>query len=189
MPLSPEDQAKHDLWKRVLEHNAIQPTFDQENLMIEFRHEGLHFVVPLEGSDPMFFVLLLPNIWPLHNDIDRSVAGWMSNRLTVEMKVAKVFVNPDGGNVSVSCEIFYPGLEAAEASLRDVLPRLLEACIFTRQRFGQAMQQPRASRIVPMSEGGASAATGPTGPMGQVDIPMPSIGPLAPTKKGPEKPN
>lgn len=189
MPLSANDQAKLDLWKRVLDHHKLPYTVDEEAEMVEFPYQDLRVIVPLEDSDPTFFALLVANIWPLTNDVDRSVAAWMASRLSAEVKTAKVFLNPDGVNVSVACEMFFSTFEQAEAVLRTTLGRLLEVCAFARQRFGQAMQQPRAARAIPMPEAFGSAATGPMGPAAPTAIPMPSIGPLGVAKKEPSKPN
>ncbi|MCC6596957.1 MAG: hypothetical protein IT477_10655 [Rhodanobacteraceae bacterium] len=163
-------------WKNALLNLTL--TYDEETDSIEFLHEGLTFVVPLEGDDAQFGILVLPNIWPLHDDRMRSIACQVASQVNSEVKVAKVFVNPDGQNVSVACEFFLPSLDMVAG----IVHRLLEASIFARHHFGDSMQIVLNRMQAAVAAAEARGAPPPPGP-----APLAIIWPFG--KNDPKKPN
>lgn len=130
-----KNEEKRKVWMEALQEMGLEPSYDDEFDGIEVRQNKLTFVIPLESDDEVFVAVLLPNCWPLRSEEDRTLAYHIASEVSCEVKVAKAFINPDGQNVSMSGEIFLPTME----SLPLVLPRLLEAVAFARQRFGEQM--------------------------------------------------
>ncbi len=98
---------------------GIQATSDRDG-DITFDRDGLHFVLLFDPRDPEFVSLALPNIDKANGDQDRAVVVSIAQRITGQVKAAKLCVMPDG-RVWATCEWIV-------ASPVHLVPVLLRAC-------------------------------------------------------------
>lgn len=142
--MAAKNEAKRKAWEEALRGANLEPSYDEQFDGIEVKDGALTYVIPLESDDETFIALLLPNCWPLRSEAERELAFRVASEVSCEAKVAKAFINPDGQNVSMSGELFLPSLEA----LPQVLPQLMEAVAYARQRFGERMSDARGAEPI-----------------------------------------
>ena len=72
-----------------------------------------------EEDDP-YTTVMLPNFHQIEDDTDIQVLA-VCDKMTREMKLAKVFIEPSFSSVTASCEFYYANDEALELCLRKSL--------------------------------------------------------------------
>lgn len=113
---------KKELITQTLEKMGYKPEIDEDgDIMIRYQMKSIF--VFIGDEDDSYIAVLLPQFQAIA-DGEETLALATCNKLTRELKLAKVFVDQTFKSVSSSCEFFYANEEALEHSLEKSL-RLL----------------------------------------------------------------
>lgn len=95
---------------------------------IEFKWEGnnfneMTFWIEVYENDQQFFRIMKPGLYSLETDKEKMQAAMASAVATYEAKVAKMYINSNGDNVTVSAEMFL----ASPDDFKAVFPKLMRS--------------------------------------------------------------
>lgn len=111
---------KKELIKTTLIKMGYNPQIDNDgDIALTYQMKKL-YVITSDNEDDQYVTALLPQF----NELGREevmVALVTCNKVTRELKMAKVYLDPNLQNVSASCEFFYTD----EASLENALSHAL----------------------------------------------------------------
>lgn len=83
---------------------------------IRFRYQMKNFYAIVSNDDDSFISILLPQFYEIEEGEDMLVLA-TCNKLTRDVKLAKVFIDQTLKNVSASCEFFYVNEDSLEQNL------------------------------------------------------------------------
>lgn len=107
----------------VLQGMGYSPKYDDEgDIMLVFQMKHIFFMLNEEDEDN-FLTIQLPQFVDLEEE-DISMALVVCNKMTRELKGAKVYVDNSYKTVSANFEIFYANDESLEYSIRKSLRTL-----------------------------------------------------------------
>lgn len=107
----------------VLQGMGYSPKYDDEgDIMLVFQMKHIFFMLNEEDEDN-FLTIQLPQFVDLEEE-DVSMALAICNKMTRELKGAKVYVDNTFKSVSANFEIFYANDESLEYSIRKSLRTL-----------------------------------------------------------------
>jgi len=101
----------------MLTEEGFRPEIDSYG-DIHFKFEGGNYYIT-NNCDDTYFYLLYPSFWSISGDAELSRAMRAANAATRTTKAAKVYVHPDGSDVSATLEV----LVASPADVRAFLAR------------------------------------------------------------------
>lgn len=101
----PSRQKLQEMYLSYLREEGYEPTIDADG-DIEFKMEGVPYLILIVENDPDFFEILMPNFWPLESEAERARALAAADHANATIKVAKVYTL--GDNVSAATELFLP---------------------------------------------------------------------------------
>lgn len=122
--------------KEYLSEEGYRPQLDEDG-DISFKSEGKYYIIQGYQNDAEFIRLIAPNLWEIDDPATLEQAYIQANKVTCDIKSAKVFVNRDETNVWASIELFMPDSEVFIA----VFPRCLSALDGAVSKFHQAMSE------------------------------------------------
>lgn len=103
----------------TLEKMGYSPTVDDDGDVM-FRYQMKYLYVMNTGDDEPFVTLLLPQFNEVEDGKEVIVLG-VCNKLTRDLKLAKVYIDRSFKNVSASCDFYYINEEALEENLKQGL--------------------------------------------------------------------
>ena len=110
---------KKDLIMSVLEKMGYSPKVDNDG-DIMFRYQMKAIYVMIGDEEEPYISLMLPQFHEFEEGQETLVLV-TCNKMTRELKMAKVFIDQTFKNVSATCEFFYINEEALEQNLRHAL--------------------------------------------------------------------
>jgi hypothetical protein len=122
------------LYSEFLTEEGYRPTVDQDGDVV-FKHEGKTYFIDVHEKDPSFFMIVLPNIWPIESAEERIqvlVAADVANREVMSAKVAT-----KGDNVWVTLEMFVK----SPADFQGIFDRALSAIGTATDTFAAKMRE------------------------------------------------
>lgn len=102
----PEEVTKSSLqnmYTTYLTAEGYRPEIDSDG-DIEFKHEGKVCYIIIDESDPQFFRLVMPNVWPIESEEERQKVLVATDYSNAKTKVAKAYIYND--NVWICVELF-----------------------------------------------------------------------------------
>ena len=113
---------KKELIIQTLEKMGYKPVIDDDgDILVRYQMKGIYVIVGDEEDS--YVVVLLPQFYEIAEG-EETLVLVACNKMTRELKLAKVFVDHTFKNVSASCEFFYDNEEALEHSLKHSLQML-----------------------------------------------------------------
>lgn len=106
----------------ALEKMGYSPTVDDDGDVM-FRYQMKYLYVMNTRNDESFVTLLLPQFNEVEDGKELLVLG-VCNKLTRDLKLAKVYIDRSFKNVSASCDFYYVNDEALADNLKQSLQLL-----------------------------------------------------------------
>jgi hypothetical protein len=103
--VSPEKARLQSMYMDYLRQEGYGPSIDSDGDIL-FKAEGHSYYIIVTDDDLEFFQILYPNIWKIESEQERRKAGIAASHATRRTKTARVYLNSDGNNVSISAELF-----------------------------------------------------------------------------------
>ena len=91
------------LYQTYLADEGYRPSIDADG-DVRFKREGNNYFIAVSDDDPEFFTVVLPNIWPIDDDAERTRVLAAADASNAKSKVSKVYTVKD--DVWVSVELF-----------------------------------------------------------------------------------
>ena len=113
---------KQELIINSLEKMGYSPTVDDDGDVM-FRYQMKYLYVMNTRNDESFVTLLLPQFNEVEDGKELLVLG-VCNKLTRDLKLAKVYIDRSFKNVSASCDFYYVNDEALVDNLKQSLQLL-----------------------------------------------------------------
>lgn len=106
---------KKEMILRVLEKMGYKPEIDKDG-DIQLRYQMKTIFVLIGNEDEQYISVMLPQFHEIADGEETLVLA-VCNKMTRELKLAKVYVDQTFKNVSATCEFFYSNEEALEQCL------------------------------------------------------------------------
>ena len=103
---------KKEMILRVLEKMGYKPEIDNDG-DIQLRYQMKTIFVLTGDEDEQYISVMLPQFHEIADGEETLVLA-VFNKMTRELKLAKVYVDQTFKNVSATCEFFYSNEEALE---------------------------------------------------------------------------
>lgn len=119
---------------KVLKELGCKPQVDDDgDLMIRYQMKSIYALV---GDDDQYVVLTMPQFCDIEEG-EEPVALAVCNKLTRELKLAKVYVDHTFKSISSNCEFYYTD----EESLKDNVEKSLKLLGVVRTMYKNACQE------------------------------------------------
>ena len=115
---------KQELIINTLEKMGYSPTVDDDGDVM-FRYQMKYLYVMNTRNDESFVTLLLPQFNEVEDGKELLVLG-VCNKLTRDLKLAKVYIDRSFKNVSASCDFYYVNEEHSATEMAAVEEFLAE---------------------------------------------------------------
>ena len=122
-----------ELYQKWFQENGLKCEIDDEG-DLHFKYQLCNFYILNPKADTQFLHIILPNIWAIESDEERSKALAVANKLNMSRKALKVFVTDK--SVFLTVEMFIDKTPDVE----DFMERLLDILIDGRQLFALEMR-------------------------------------------------
>lgn len=119
-----------DLVKDWLHKEGFKCEMDADG-DLQFKYQGLHMFCSVDKNDPLFFRILVPNIYEVENN--RAKVMEALNTVTRDIKVVKAFLVED--RVWLAIEMFID----TTPDIDDFVERCLDILVASRERFVREM--------------------------------------------------
>jgi len=113
---------KKEMLLRVLEKMGYKPEIDNDG-DIQLRYQMKTIFVLIGNEDEQYISVMLPQFHEIADGEETLVLA-VCNKMTRELKLAKIYVDQTFKNVSATCEFFYSNEEALEQCLAHALELL-----------------------------------------------------------------
>lgn len=99
-----EGPSKKDLQKTSWNTSTARawPVLDKDG-DVEFKYEGKTYFLSVTPDDPVFFRLILPNIWPIESEPERTQVHIAVDHVNAEAKVAKAYIAQEDVWLAIEC--------------------------------------------------------------------------------------
>ncbi len=121
------------MYVKFLGDEGYRPAVDKDG-DVTFKREGKTYFVSIDEKDPKFFMVVLPNIWPIENATERTQVMKAADKVNGGSKVAKVYTKSN--NVWISTEMFLPD----QHDFATIFARTLSALDGATKSFVDAMK-------------------------------------------------
>lgn len=111
------------LYVDYLTKEGFRPEIDQDG-DVTFRYEGGFYYIDIDEEDPSYFRLVFPSFWKIESSEELGQALIAANHATMMIKVAKIYLNSQGDNVTASIEVFLAKPEDFESIFKRSLGAL-----------------------------------------------------------------
>lgn len=112
--------SKKENLSSVLQGMGYTPQYDADgDIFILYQMKCIYFMLN-EDDEDNYLSILLPQFMDIE-DGEESMALAICNKMTRELKLAKVYVDATFKSISTTCEIFYANDEALEYSIQKSL--------------------------------------------------------------------
>jgi hypothetical protein len=110
---------KQELIISTLEKMGYQPKVDEDG-DVSFRYQMKYLYVMNSEKEEPFVTVLFPQFTDVEDGKELLVLG-ACNKLTRDLKLAKVYIDRTFKNVSASCDFYYTNEESLEDNLKNSL--------------------------------------------------------------------
>ncbi|HRJ08188.1 MAG TPA: hypothetical protein PK490_10745 [Prosthecobacter sp.] len=137
LPLEVDAKSGEELramYTKFLKKEGYQPEVDGDGDVV-FKHEGKTYFIDVHDKDSEFFMIALPNIWPIESSVERRKVLAAADETNQETKMAKIYTK--GDNVWVTAESFV----AIPEDFEDVFKRMLSSIVTAVDLFADKMRE------------------------------------------------
>ena len=126
---------KHEIVVSVLQSLGLKPQIDDEGDIFVRYQMKTFYVMGANSDDEDYLVVVFPQMYEVDEGEETKVLA-ACNKITREIKLAKVYIDQTLKNVSASCEFYYNG----EESLKTCLDKAIEILGMVRLTFIKTMR-------------------------------------------------
>ena len=126
---------KHEMVVSVLQSLGLKPQIDDEGDIFVRYQMKTFYVMGANSDDEDYLVVVFPQMYEVNEGEETKVLA-VCNKITREIKLAKVYIDQTLKNVSASCEFYYNG----EESLKTCLDKAIEILGMVRLTFIKTMR-------------------------------------------------
>ena len=126
---------KHEMVVSVLQSLGFKPQIDDEgDIFIRYQMKTF-YVMGSSSDDEDYLVVVFPQMYEVNEGEETKVLA-VCNKITREIKLAKVYIDQTLKNVSARCEFYYND----EESLNTCLDKAIEILGMVRLTFNKIMR-------------------------------------------------
>ena len=126
---------RHEMVVSVLQSLGFKPQIDDEgDIFIRYQMKTF-YVMGSNSDDEDYLVVVFPQMYEVNEGEETKVLA-VCNKITREIKLAKVYIDQTLKNVSACCEFYYNG----EESLKTYLDKAIEILGMVRLTFIKTMR-------------------------------------------------
>lgn len=120
----------------ILQDMGYSPTYDDDgDICLIYQMKAIYFMIH-EDNEDKFLGVLLPQFCSIEEG-EESLFLTISNKLTRDLKLVKVFVDSSFKNITASCEFYY----ADDEQLKDSIQKSLAILGIIRREFTKAKKE------------------------------------------------
>ena len=127
---------KFEIYKKWFSENGIIYNIDEDG-DLHFKYQMCNFYIVDPHGDKQFLQVMLPNIWSIEDEKERTDALQVANMLNMKRKALKIFIT--SSNTVLTVEMFIDNTPDVE----DFMERVLDILIQGRTMFAQEMRNLR----------------------------------------------
>ena len=121
---------KHEIVVSVLQSLGFKPQIDDDGDIFVRYQMKTFYVMGTNSDDEDYLVVVFPQMYEVNEGEETKVLA-TCNKITREIKLAKVYIDQTLKNVSANCEFYYNG----EESLKTCLDKAIEILGMVRSIF------------------------------------------------------
>ena len=121
---------KHEMVVSVLQSLGFKPQIDDDGDIFVRYQMKTFYVMGTNSDDEDYLVVVFPQMYEVNEGEETKVLA-TCNKITREIKLAKVYIDQTLKNVSANCEFYYNG----EESLKTCLDKAIEILGMVRSTF------------------------------------------------------
>ena len=121
---------KHEIVVSVLQSLGFKPQIDDDGDIFVRYQMKTFYVMGTNSDDEDYLVVVFPQMYEINEGEETKVLA-TCNKITREIKLAKVYIDQTLKNVSANCEFYYNG----EESLKTCLDKAIEILGMVRSTF------------------------------------------------------
>ncbi len=125
---------RHEIVVSVLQSLGFKPQIDDDGDIFVRYQMKTFYVMGANSDDEDYLVVVFPQMYEVNEGEETKVLA-ACNKITREIKLAKVYIDQTLKNVSASCEFYYNG----EESLKTCLDKAIEILGMVRLTFIKTM--------------------------------------------------
>lgn len=126
---------RHEMVVSVLQSLGFKPQIDDDGDIFVRYQMKTFYVMGANSDDEDYLVVVFPQMYEVDEGEETKVLA-ACNKITREIKLAKVYIDQTLKNVSASCEFYYNG----EESLKTCLDKAIEILGMVRLTFIKTMR-------------------------------------------------
>lgn len=126
---------RHEMVVSVLQSLGFKPQIDDDGDIFVRYQMKTFYVMGANSDDEDYLVVVFPQMYEVDEGEETKVLA-ACNKITHEIKLAKVYIDQTLKNVSASCEFYYNG----EESLKTYLDKAIEILGMVRLTFIKTMR-------------------------------------------------
>ena len=126
---------RHEMVISVLQSLGFKPQIDNDGDIFVRYQMKTFYVMGANSDDEDYLVVVFPQMYEVNEGEETKVLA-ACNKITREIKLAKVYIDQTLKNVTASCEFYYNG----EESLKTCLDKSIEILGMVRLTFIKTMR-------------------------------------------------
>ena len=126
---------RHEMVVSVIQSLGFKPQIDDDGDIFVRYQMKTFYVMGANSDDEDYLVVVFPQMYEVDEGEETKVLA-ACNKITREIKLAKVYIDQTLKNVSASCEFYYNG----EESLKTCLDKAIEILGMVRLTFIKTMR-------------------------------------------------
>lgn len=126
---------RHEMVVSVLQSLGFKPQIDDDGDIFDRYQMKTFYVMGANSDDEDYLFVVFPQMYEVDEGEETKVLA-ACNKITREIKLAKVYIDQTLKNVSASCEFYYNG----EESLKTCLDKAIEILGMVRLTFIKTMR-------------------------------------------------
>ena len=123
-----------EVYEQWFKNNGIIYNIDEDG-DLHFKYQTCNFYILNPKDDTLFLHIILPNIWSIDSEEERTNALIVANKLNMQRKALKVFITQESTILTV--EMFIDNTPDVE----DFMERILNILIQGREGFAEGMRE------------------------------------------------
>ena len=126
---------KHEMVVSALQSLGVKPQIDDDGDIFMRYQMKTFYVMGANSNDEDYLVVIFPQMYEIDEGEETKVLA-ACNKMTREVKLAKIYIDQTLKNVTASCEFYYNG----EESLKTCLNKAIEILGMVRLTFIKTMR-------------------------------------------------
>ena len=126
---------RHEMVVSVLQSLGFKPQIDNDGDIFVRYQMKTFYVMGANSDDEDYLIVVFPQMYEVNEGEETKVLA-ACNKITREIKLAKVYIDQTLKNVTASCEFYYNG----EESLKTCLDKSIEILGMVRLTFIKTMR-------------------------------------------------